>query len=180
MCNSYKGKTNGGINMIRNYFEKLPKIAQDVFVAESADIIGDVEVKEGSSIWYRAVLRGDINKILIGKCVNIQDGCVLHSDRNAPTIIGDFVTIGHNAIVHGAVVKDRCLIGMGAVILNGAVIGEDCIIAAGSVVTQGKEIPPRSLVMGTPAKVVRELTDEEIESIKKSAIHYKELAEAYR
>ncbi|CDF58334.1 gamma carbonic anhydrase family protein [Thermobrachium celere] len=166
--------------MIRNYFEKLPKIAQDVFVAESADIIGDVEVKEGSSIWYRAVLRGDINKILIGKCVNIQDGCVLHSDRNAPTIIGDFVTIGHNAIVHGAVVKDRCLIGMGAVILNGAVIGEDCIIAAGSVVTQGKEIPPRSLVMGTPAKVVRELTDEEIESIKKSAIHYKELAEAYR
>lgn len=166
--------------MIRNYFEKLPKIAQDVFVAESADIIGEVEVKEGSSIWYRAVLRGDINKISIGKCVNIQDGCVLHSDKNAPTIIGDYVTIGHNAIVHGAQVKDRCLIGMGAVILNGAVIGEDSIVAAGSVVTQGKEIPPKSLVIGTPAKVVRQLTDEEIEHIRQSAINYMSLAKNYR
>ncbi|MCX7951719.1 MAG: gamma carbonic anhydrase family protein [Clostridiales bacterium] len=166
--------------MIRNYYEKLPKIAQNVFVAESADIIGDVEIKDGSSIWYRAVLRGDINKITIGKNVNVQDGCVLHSDKECPTIIGNDVTIGHNAIVHGATVGNRCLIGMGAVILNGAKIGDDCIIAAGSIVTQGKEIPSKSLVLGTPAKVLRELTDEEIEHIKNSATNYRELAEAYK
>lgn len=166
--------------MIRNYFEKLPKIAQDVFVAESSDIIGDVEIKEGSSVWYRAVLRGDINKITIGKNVNIQDGCVIHSDVGYETVIGDDVTIGHNAIVHGAKIGNRCLIGMGAVILNGATIGEDCIIAAGSVVTQDKVIPSKSLVLGTPAKVVRELTDEEIQQIKQSANYYRELSETYK
>lgn len=166
--------------MIRNYYEKLPKIAQNVFVAESADIIGDVEIKDGSSIWYGAVLRGDINKISIGNNVNVQDGCVLHSDKEYPTIIGNDVTIGHNAIVHGATIGDRCLIGMGAVILNGAKIGDDCIIAAGSIVTQGKEIPSKSLVLGTPAKIVREISYEEIEHIKQSAINYRELAEAYK
>lgn len=166
--------------MIRNYYEKLPKIAQNVFVAESADIIGDVEIKDGSSIWYRAVLRGDINKISIGNNVNVQDGCILHSDKECPTIIGNDVTIGHNAIVHGAIIGDRCLIGMGAVILNGAKIGDESIIAAGSIVTQGKEIPTKSLVIGTPAKVLRQLKDEEIEHIKQSAINYRELAEAYK
>ncbi|EYE89626.1 hypothetical protein Q428_00960 [Fervidicella metallireducens AeB] len=166
--------------MIRNYYEKLPKIHDKAFVAETSDIIGDVVIEEGASIWYRAVLRGDINKITIGKNSNVQDGVIIHSDMDVETIIGDNVTIGHNAIIHGARISDNCLIGMGAVILNNACIGENCIIGAGAVVTGGKEIPPGSLVLGAPGKVVRPLTDEEVESIKTSAKHYLELIDGYR
>jgi carbonic anhydrase/acetyltransferase-like protein (isoleucine patch superfamily) len=166
--------------MIRNYYEKLPKIHHDCFVAGSADIIGDVEVGSGSSIWYRAVLRGDVSPIKIGNNSNVQDGAVIHTDFNAPAIIGNNVTIGHNAIIHGATIKDNVIVGMGSVILNGAVIGEHSIIGAGAVVTGGKEIPPRSLVLGAPAKVVRSLTDEEIQSIIKNADLYVELAEGHK
>lgn len=166
--------------MIRNYYEKLPKISGEAFVAESSDIIGDVEVGEGSSIWYRAVLRGDMNIIRIGKNTNVQDGTVIHTDSNSPAIIGDRVTIGHNAIIHGATLKNNCLIGMGAVVLNDAVINENCIIGAGAIVTQGREIPSGSLVLGAPGKVVRALTNEEIESIGKSSRIYIELAEGHR
>lgn len=166
--------------MIRNYFEKLPKIHSQAFVADSADVIGDVEVGEGSSIWYRAVLRGDINSIRIGKNTNVQDGAVIHNDYNSPAVIGDNVTIGHNAIVHGAIIKDNCLIGMGAVILNDAVIGENCIIGAGAVVTQGKVIPPESLVLGAPGRVVRSLTQEEVESIRRNADIYVNLIKGHR
>lgn len=166
--------------MIRNYYEKLPKIHDMAFVAETADIIGDVVIEGGASIWYRAVLRGDINKISIGKNSNVQDGVVIHSDMDVETIIGNNVTIGHNAIIHGARISDNCLIGMGAVVLNNANIGENCIIGAGAIVTGGKEIPPRSLVLGAPGKVVRTLTDEEVESIKTSAKHYLELIDGYK
>ncbi|TDT47617.1 gamma carbonic anhydrase family protein [Fonticella tunisiensis] len=166
--------------MIRNYFEKLPKIHSEAFVADSADVIGDVEVGEGSSIWYRAVLRGDINSIRIGKNTNVQDGAVIHNDYKSPAVIGDNVTIGHNAIVHGATIKDNCLIGMGAVILNDAVIGENCIIGAGAIVTQGKVIPPESLVLGAPGRVVRSLTLEEIESIRRNADIYVNLIKGHR
>lgn len=166
--------------MIRNYYEKLPRISADAFVAESSDIIGDVEVGEGASIWYRAVLRGDMNIIRIGKNTNVQDGAVIHTDSNSPATIGDNVTIGHNAIIHGATLKDNCLVGMGAVVLNDAVVNENCIIGAGAVVTQGKEIPSGSLVLGAPGRVVRPLTKEEIESIGESSRIYIELAEGHK
>jgi gamma-carbonic anhydrase len=166
--------------MIKNYFEKLPRIHTETFVADSADIIGDVEIGEGTSIWYGAVLRGDMNSIRIGKNTNVQDGAVIHNDSNAPAIIGDNVTIGHNAIVHGAVLKNNCLVGMGAVILNNAIVNENCIIGAGAIVTQGKEIPEGSLVLGAPAKVVRSLTPEEIEAIQESSRIYVGLSEGHK
>jgi gamma-carbonic anhydrase len=163
--------------MIRAYDEKLPKIHDNCFIAESSDIIGDVEIDKGSSLWYRAVIRGDMNEIRIGKNTNIQDGAVIHCDSDAPTIIGSCVTVGHNAIIHGADIKDNVLIGMGAIILNHAVIGEYTIVGAGAIITGGKEIPPRSLVLGSPGKVVRTLTEDEVKSIEKSAMTYLKLAE---
>lgn len=166
--------------MIRNYYEKLPRISDNAFIAESSDIIGDVEIQEGASIWYRAVLRGDMNSIRVGKNTNIQDGAVVHTDSNSPALIGDNVTVGHNAIIHGAVLKNNCLVGMGAVILNDAVINENCIIGAGAIVTQGKEIPAGSLVLGAPGKVVRSLTQEEIDNIQNSSNIYVELATGHK
>jgi gamma-carbonic anhydrase len=163
--------------MIRAYDEKLPKIHDNCFIAESSDIIGDVEIDEGSSLWYRAVIRGDMNEIRIGKNTNIQDGAVIHCDSDAPTIIGNSVTVGHNAIIHGAAINDNVLIGMGAIVLNHAVIGEYTIVGAGAIITGGKEIPPRSLVLGSPGKVVRTLTEDEVKSIEKSAMTYLKLAE---
>lgn len=159
----------------KNNIEKNTKINSEAFIAETADVVGDVTIGEGSSMWYGAVARGDMSYIKIGKKTNIQDNATVHVDTDLPCIIGDYVTVGHNAVVHGCEVGNYCLIGMGAIILNGAVIGDNCIIAAGSLITEGAVIPPNSLVMGSPGKVRREVTAEEIETIKDNAVRYEEL-----
>lgn len=161
--------------MIKDLKNIKPNIHESAFVAENAAVIGDVDIGEGSSIWYGAVIRGDIENIHIGKYTNIQDNCTVHTETDIPTKLGDYTVVGHNAVVHGCTVGDNCLIGMGAIVLNRAVIGDNCIIGAGSVVTEGKEIPANSLVMGIPGKVIRQVTEEEIAAIKKNAIRYNEL-----
>lgn len=166
--------------MIRNYRDKTPKIHEDAFIAETADIIGNVEIGENANIWYSAVLRGDINRITVGRNTNVQDGAVVHADEGLETVIGENVTIGHNAIIHGCKIGNSCLIGMGAIVLNGAVIGENTIIGAGALVPQGKEIPSGSLVIGSPGKVIRNLTEDEIKLLEKSAKTYVELTKGYK
>ena len=156
----------------------MGKIAKTVYVAEGAKIIGDVTVEEGASIWYNAVIRGDRAPIRIGKYSNVQDNAVIHEDGAYPVTIGDYVTIGHGAIVHGCTVGDNTTIGMGAIIMNGAVVGKNCMIGAGALITQNKEIPEGSLVMGSPAKVIRSLTSEEMERFKENTMHYVEEAKA--
>lgn len=154
----------------------MEKIAEWVYIAEGAKIIGDVTIGEDSSVWYNAVIRGDSNSIVIGENTNVQDNAVLHTSHNHALQIGDNVTIGHGAIVHGCTVGNNVLIGMGAIILDGAVIEDNCIIGAGALVTQNKVVPEGSLALGNPAKVVRELTEEEKESILKNADEYSEEA----
>ena len=159
--------------MLRPYKGVSPRVHESAYVDESAQVIGDVEIGEESSIWMNAVVRGDVHYIRIGKRSNIQDGTVVHvMNRTHPTTIGDDVTIGHAAVVHGSTLADRILIGMGAILLNGANIGDDCIVAAGTLVTEGTRIPARSLVMGSPGKVKRALTDEEVVSILKYSERY--------
>ena len=161
--------------MIRDLQGIQPKVHQDAFVADSADVLGDVNIGQGTSIWYSAVVRGDIENITIGKYSNIQDNASVHTETDIPTKIGDYTVVGHNAIVHGARVGNNCLIGMNATVLNNVVIGDNCIIGAGSVVTEGKVIPDKSLVMRTPGKVVRQVTEEEIQGIKANALRYNDL-----
>lgn len=145
---------------IRPYRGIVPRIAPSAFIDESAHVIGDVVIGAESSVWMQTVIRGDVNYIRIGDRTNVQDGTIVHVQHDThPTIIGSDVTIGHGAIVHGCTIADRVLVGMGAIILNGATIGEDCIIAAGTLLTEGTVIPPGSMVMGTPGKVRRPLTD---------------------
>lgn len=165
--------------MLRTLENKKPSIAEDVFVAETAVLIGDVRVSEQASIWYGAVLRGDIHHIEIGAGTNIQDNAVVHVESNTPAIIGRGVTVGHSAIVHACVVEDDCLIGMGSVILDGSVIGRGSLIAAGAVVTPGTVIPPLSLVTGTPARVKRTLTTEEQQNMKDNAERYVRMSRTY-
>lgn len=148
---------------------------KDNFIAEGAHLIKDVSLGKGSSIWYNSVLRGDLNSIQIGQHSNVQDNSTIHVAKEAPCIIGDYVSIGHNAIIHGAQIEDRVLIGMGACIMNGALIGEDSIIGAKALVTEGMIIPARSLVMGIPGRIIRSLTDEEVSSIKENALRYEKL-----
>jgi carbonic anhydrase/acetyltransferase-like protein (isoleucine patch superfamily) len=166
--------------MIIEYNGHRPNIHESCFVAENATLIGQVTLKKNANIWYGAVLRGDDHYISIGENTNIQDNCVIHIDHDLPTIIGDFVTVGHGAIVHACKVGNNVLIGMGAIVLNGAEIGDNVIIAAGSLVPPGKKIPSNTLVMGSPAKVTRELTEKDISDIRDSAIYYAELANKYR
>lgn len=161
--------------MIRDLKDKKTNIHPEAFIAETADVLGDVTIGEGSSMWYGAVARGDMSYITIGKFTNIQDNATVHVDTNTPCEIGDYTTIGHNAVVHGCKVGNNCLIGMGSIILNGAVIGDNCIIAAGALITEGAVIPSNSLVMGSPGKVRREVSKEEIETVKYNAIRYEEL-----
>jgi carbonic anhydrase/acetyltransferase-like protein (isoleucine patch superfamily) len=155
-----------------------PTVPDSCFIAPSADIIGDVHLGEDTSVWFQVVIRGDVNRIRIGKRTNIQDGAILHVTRDklpmvgAPLMIGDDVTIGHRVTLHGCTIKNRVLVGMGAVILDHAEIGEDSIVAAGSVVTKDKKFPARSLIQGVPAKVVRQLTDEEVGMLLASASNY--------
>src|SRR6266581_3168204 len=143
------------------FLRKKPSIGQDVYIARGAVVVGDVTLGDHSSVWYNAVLRGDINRIVVGHHTNIQDNSVLHLENELPCLVGNYVTIGHAAIVHACTVGDETLVGMGAVILDGAVIGRQCLIGARALVTPRTPIPDGSLVLGSPAKVVRQLTAEE-------------------
>ncbi len=167
--------------MILKYKDTYPEIADTCFIAEDADIIGDVKIGMNSSIWFKTVVRGDVNFITIGKNTNIQDSSVLHvTTETHPLIIGNDVTAGHRVILHGCTIKDRVLIGMGSILLDGAVIESDTLVAAGSVVTQNCHIPYGKLVMGTPARIKRDLTEEEINSIKQSSVNYVKYSKIYR
>jgi carbonic anhydrase/acetyltransferase-like protein (isoleucine patch superfamily) len=150
------------------------------FLAEGAVVVGDVTIGSESSVWFGAVIRGDTAAIRIGRQTNVQDGCVLHADEGFPCQLGDRVTLGHGAIVHGANVEDDCLIGMRAVVMNGAKIGAGSVVAVGSVVLEGTVVPPGSVVMGQPARVKRQLTDRDRERIRHAAEHYVGAAKAYR
>jgi len=151
----------------------MPRVAANAYVDESAQIIGDVEIGEESSVWMNVVIRGDVHAIRIGRRTNIQDGTIVHVMRDThPTTIGDEVTVGHGAIVHGSTIDHRVLIGMGAILLNGVEVGSDSIVAAGTLLPEGAKMPPRSLVMGSPGKVRRTLTDQEIASIRWYADNY--------
>ncbi len=166
--------------MLRPYRSILPRIHPTAWVDDTAQVIGDVEVGEQSSIWMNVIVRGDVNWIRIGRRTNIQDGTIVHVMRAThPTTIGDRVTIGHAAVVHGCTIRDRCLIGMGAILLNGVEIGSDSIVAAGALLVEGTRIPPRSLVVGRPGKVIRTLTDEDIGSIERYSDRYVAYAREY-
>jgi carbonic anhydrase/acetyltransferase-like protein (isoleucine patch superfamily) len=165
--------------MIREYQGYQPDIHESCYISESADVIGRVKIKKNANIWYGTVIRGDGNEIEIGENTNIQDNCTVHINHNMPTKIGDYVTVGHGAIVHACTIGNYVLVGMGAIVLDGSVIGDNVIIGAGSLIPPGKNIPNNSLVMGSPAKVVRELTDEENASLKTSAENYVLLANSH-
>lgn len=158
-----------------------PVLGRDVFVAESASVIGDVHLGDEASVWFGAVLRGDYCPIRVGARTNVQDGVVLHiAAGSGPTTIGDDVTIGHSAVVHACSVGHRCLIGIGSVILDGAVVGDESFVAAGTLVTPRTVVPPRSFVLGRPSKVVRPVTDAELASIRESASDYVRFAREFR
>jgi carbonic anhydrase/acetyltransferase-like protein (isoleucine patch superfamily) len=159
--------------MIRSYKGTIPTVDASAFVDPSAQVIGDVHIGAESSVWMNVVIRGDVHRIRIGRRSNVQDLTMVHVMREThPTIIGDEVTVGHSAVLHGCTIEDRVLIGMGAMLLNGAHIGADSVVAAGSLVTEGTRIPPRSLVMGRPGKVTRELSPEEVAEIRWYADNY--------
>ncbi|MCH5674561.1 gamma carbonic anhydrase family protein [Streptomyces gilvus] len=158
---------------------KEPKIDEEAFVAPTASVIGDVTLQAGASVWYGAVLRGDVDRIFVGAQANVQDNCTLHADPGFPVHVGERVSVGHNAVVHGATVGDDCLVGMGATVLNGAVIGAGSLVAAQALVPQGMQVPPGSLVAGVPARVKRPLTDEERQGITLNGTLYAELANAH-
>jgi carbonic anhydrase/acetyltransferase-like protein (isoleucine patch superfamily) len=167
--------------VILPYGGKCPRLERAAFIAPDATVIGDVVLGEDASIWYHSTVRGDLNWIRIGSRTNIQDGSVIHVDTGRwPTLVGDQVTVGHRAVLHGCTVEDLCLIGMGAVLLNDVVIGSGSVVAAGAVVLEGREIPPGSLVGGVPAKVLRTLGNGEVERFRESASRYVELARAHR
>lgn len=149
-----------------------PNIHLSAFVAETATVIGDVTIHRDASVWFGAVIRADTDRVVIGEGSNVQDGVIIHCDEGFPTLIGRGVVIGHRAVVHGATIADHVLIGIGAIVLNGARVGEYSIVGAGALIPEGKEIPPRSLVLGIPGRVVREVTPEEIERIRRGAEHY--------
>ncbi|MFJ5760461.1 gamma carbonic anhydrase family protein [Neobacillus sp. NPDC093182] len=158
--------------MLYKYKGICPDVHSSSYIAPGAQLIGNIELKEDTSVWFNAVLRGDNEKITIGKGSNIQDGAIVHVDPGYPVHVGEYVTIGHNVVLHGCTVKDEALIGMGATILNGAVIGEGALVAAGALVPEGKMIAPGVLVAGVPAKVIRALTQEQTERSKQGALQY--------
>ena len=165
--------------MIRDFQGIEPQIHSSCFIAETAAIIGRVTLAENVNVWYGVVLRGDDNYIQVGKNTNIQDNTVLHIAKDFPCIVGENVTIGHGAIVHACTIGNNVLVGMGSIVLNGAVVEENVIIGAGALVPQGKVIPKNSLVLGSPAKVVRQLTESEIQNLQDRAEAYTELANKY-
>lgn len=157
-----------------------PSIAESAWIADSAEVIGEVEIAEDASVWFGAVLRGDTGLMRIGKGSNIQDGSVLHADVGQPLTVGAGVTVGHHVVLHGCSVGDGCLIGIGATVLNGARIGRNCLVGAGALVTEGKEFPDGSMILGSPAKVVRPLSPEQLQGLVRSAQHYVANARRYR
>ncbi len=157
-----------------------PRLDASAWVADSAQVMGNVELAENTSIWFGAVIRGDTEIIRIGRGTNIQDASVLHADIGKPLSVGENVTVGHQVMLHGCTIGDGSLIGIGAVVLNGARIGKGCIVGAGSLVTEGKEFPDGSMIMGSPAKVVRQLSPEQQETLKMSAVHYVENAQRFK
>ncbi len=166
--------------MIRIYKGIKPKIAATAFIEASAQVIGDVEIGEQSSVWFNCVIRGDVYHVRIGHSTNIQDGTIIHvTNGRFPTIIGNYVTVGHGVMLHGCTIKDRSLVGIGSIVLDDVVIGEESFIAAGSLVTPGTVIPPRSMVMGSPARVRREVTEDEIARIDIHWRHYIEYKNNY-
>lgn len=167
--------------MIADFLDKKPKIHESAFVAETAIVIGDVEIDADSSVWFGSILRGDVNFIRVGARTNIQDGSIIHvSSKTHPTVLEDEVTLGHRVTLHGCRVETGCLIGIGAIILDGAVIGKNSLIAAGSLVTPGTIVPPRSLVMGSPGRVRRELNDEEVYNLPRFWQNYTALKDIYK
>lgn len=167
--------------MIRPFANISPVIHESVFVAESAIIIGDVEIGEDASVWFGSVIRGDVNYIRIGARTNIQDMTMIHvSSKTHPTVLEEEITVGHRVTLHGCHVERQCLIGIGSILLDGVRVGAQSLIAAGSLLTPGTQIPPRSLVMGAPARVKRELTDDEVAHLDRSWRNYTELKERYK
>lgn len=160
--------------------DKFPELSRSAWVAPGAYVVGDVRLGEESSVWYGAVLRGDTEPIRVGARTNVQDGCILHADPGYPAVVGDDCVVGHNAIVHGCEIEDGCLVGMGATILNGAKIGEGSIVAAGALVPENKEFPPRSLIVGVPAKRVRDVSEEQTADIARGVRTYVERAASHR
>lgn len=165
---------------LQPYQNRMPAVGQDVFIAPGAQVIGDVELKDGVSIWHNAVLRGDEAKITVGRDSNVQDNSTLHCDKGQELTVGENVTVGHNAILHSCTVGDGSLIGMGAILLNGVVVGKSCLIAAGALLTPRTIVPDNSMVMGSPAKVKRELSPEEIKGMLDNAAEYVSLGREYR
>ena len=160
--------------------DRMPQIDPSAWVAESAQVMGGVTMGANASVWFGSTVRGDTDLITIGEGTNIQDGSVLHADYGQPLTIGNNVTVGHMVMLHGCTIGDESLIGIGAVVLNGAKIGKNCLVGAGSLVTEGKEFPDGSMIMGTPAKVVRQLTPEQIQGLRESAKRYIENAHRYK
>ena len=160
--------------------DDVPRIADSAWVADSAQVMGRVQMAENASVWFGSVLRGDNEWLTLGERVNVQDGSVLHSDPGFPLVLADDVSIGHMVMLHGCTVGEGSLVGIQAVVLNGAKIGKGCLVGAGSVVTEGKEFPDHSLILGAPAKVVREVTPEQVARLRMTAQHYVEKARMYR
>jgi carbonic anhydrase/acetyltransferase-like protein (isoleucine patch superfamily) len=166
--------------VIHPYRSVVPSVHPSVWVADGAHVIGDVHLAEDASVWFGAVLRGDVNIIRIGRGSNIQDGTIVHVNRHGPpTVVGEHVTVGHAARLHGCAIASHCLVGIGAIILDGAEIGEECVIAAGAVVAPGTKIPPRSVVMGAPARVKRPVDTDDLDLIRRSAHSYVALKNDY-
>jgi carbonic anhydrase/acetyltransferase-like protein (isoleucine patch superfamily) len=167
--------------MVRSYQGRTPRIAPDAYVQETAQVIGDVEIGPFSSVWFHSVLRGDVNRIRIGRESNVQDLCTVHVTHDLwPTIVGDGVTVGHRVVLHGCTVGDYALIGIGAVLLDGVEIGSEALVGAGALVAPGTKIPPRTLALGSPAKPIRDLRPEELEHLHRSAANYVAYARSYR
>lgn len=160
--------------------DQVPELGEEVWIADTARVIGKVSLAARVSVWFNAILRGDNDPITVGENTNIQDGAILHTDEGIPLTLGANVSVGHMAMLHGCTVGDGTLIGMNAVILNGAVIGKHCLIGAKALIPEGKVIPDRSLVVGTPGRIIRELTDEEVARIEAGASHYVENAQRFR
>lgn len=166
--------------MVRSFNGIKPTIPASVFIEETAVVVGDVVIGEDASVWFNSVVRGDVHYIRIGSRTNVQDLCVLHVTHDThPLVIGDDVTVGHHVVLHGCTIKDRVLIGMGAIVMDGAVIGEDCVIGAGALVTEGTVVPPKSVVLGAPARVKRAVTEAELAWIRESAENYVRYARQY-
>ena len=159
---------------------QAPQVAESAWVADSAQVIGAVTLGPDASVWFGTVVRGDTEYITIGAGSNIQDASVLHADHGMPLVVGERVTVGHQVMLHGCTIGDESLIGIGAVILNGAKIGKHCLVGAGALVTEGKEFPDGSMILGSPAKVVRQLSPEQIEGLRRSAQHYIDNAQRFR